>query len=153
AEKLAAPQTDPTPAEWVNYRSKLEQLSVELLNYRSKLEQLSVELQHLPQQIQPHISVSRDSERLLIEINELKQRMSHPDVAQSSGGNGRPVIAAEKEASFPMSESFRYYAFEEIFRGSSSWLKDKIKDYGPLFQGAPEPILDIGCGRGEFLEL
>jgi SAM-dependent methyltransferase len=46
----------------------------------------------------------------------------------------------------------RYLAFEERFRGSSDEIRGKLRDYVPLFRERA-PVLDLGCGRGEFLEL
>jgi 2-polyprenyl-3-methyl-5-hydroxy-6-metoxy-1,4-benzoquinol methylase len=45
-----------------------------------------------------------------------------------------------------------YVRFEDRHRGSQETIKWKQKNYLPCFnQGGP--VLDIGCGRGEFLEL
>ncbi|WP_375475395.1 methyltransferase domain-containing protein [uncultured Nostoc sp.] len=51
-----------------------------------------------------------------------------------------------------------YVAFEEQFRGSRKEILDRLKVYLPLIEeakvGTDEfPILDVGCGRGEWLEL
>ncbi|MBN3948860.1 MAG: methyltransferase domain-containing protein [Nostoc sp. NMS7] len=51
-----------------------------------------------------------------------------------------------------------YVAFEEKFRGSREEILSRLKVYLPLIEqakvGTPEsPILDVGCGRGEWLEL
>jgi SAM-dependent methyltransferase len=51
-----------------------------------------------------------------------------------------------------------YVAFEERFRGSREVILNRLKVYLPLIAevkiGTPEsPILDVGCGRGEWLEL
>ncbi len=51
-----------------------------------------------------------------------------------------------------------YLAFEDQFRGSREEIRDRLFDYIPLMQDAgagtdERPILDIGCGRGEWLEL
>jgi O-antigen chain-terminating methyltransferase len=51
-----------------------------------------------------------------------------------------------------------YRAFEERFRGSRENIKEKLKIYlpfiQPLHQRYPKGIVvDIGCGRGEFIEL
>ena len=48
--------------------------------------------------------------------------------------------------------SFDYYGFTERFRGSEERVKEHQKVYLEYFRGK-ENILDIGCGRGEFLEL
>jgi len=45
-----------------------------------------------------------------------------------------------------------YLMFEEIYRGSEEELKEKQKSYLKYFEGK-DNILDIGCGKGEFLEL
>ncbi len=51
-----------------------------------------------------------------------------------------------------------YKAFEDRFRGSRESIKERLKVYLPLIepltQLSPEPVaLDLGCGRGEWLEL
>lgn len=47
---------------------------------------------------------------------------------------------------------FRNDRFEEEFRGSKEDLLDRYRDLAQHFVGSG-PVLDIGCGRGEFLEL
>jgi SAM-dependent methyltransferase len=42
--------------------------------------------------------------------------------------------------------------FEEEFRGSREELTDHYRDLAARFEGL-SPVLDVGCGRGEFLEL
>lgn len=42
--------------------------------------------------------------------------------------------------------------FAERFRGSEEYVREKQRFYLPHFQGCRN-VLDIGCGRGEFLEL
>jgi ubiquinone/menaquinone biosynthesis C-methylase UbiE len=51
-----------------------------------------------------------------------------------------------------------YVAFEDVFRGSRDEIKSRLTPYleqiGIAGAGSPgKPILDIGCGRGEWLEL
>jgi SAM-dependent methyltransferase len=45
-----------------------------------------------------------------------------------------------------------YVAFEDLFRGSSERVADSQRPYLPLVR-EHQPVLDIGCGRGEFLAL
>jgi glycosyltransferase involved in cell wall biosynthesis/SAM-dependent methyltransferase len=45
-----------------------------------------------------------------------------------------------------------YEAFEDIFRGPEHFIRDRQRRYLGLL-GDLEPVLDIGCGRGEFLDL
>jgi SAM-dependent methyltransferase len=47
---------------------------------------------------------------------------------------------------------FDYYWFESIHRGDRELIKGRHKPYLEYFTGC-ENVLDLGCGRGEFLEL
>lgn len=49
-------------------------------------------------------------------------------------------------------ESFKYVGFEDQFRGSATVIRERLQDYLPLF-AEQHDVLDIGCGRGEFLDL
>jgi SAM-dependent methyltransferase len=49
-------------------------------------------------------------------------------------------------------EEARYVAFEDRFRGSPEEIRRKLSDYVPLFRDR-SPVYDLGCGRGEFLDL
>jgi O-antigen chain-terminating methyltransferase len=44
-------------------------------------------------------------------------------------------------------------AFAERFRGSEAEIRERQRVYLPCFAGRQGEILDLGCGRGEFLEL
>ena len=45
-----------------------------------------------------------------------------------------------------------YTAFENRFRGSQDEIRDRLSAYAELFADKA-PVVDLGCGRGEFLEL
>jgi SAM-dependent methyltransferase len=67
----------------------------------------------------------------------------------------RPKQAVEEEPPRPLPElepEFDYAGLEERFRGSEENIKKRQRVYVPHFQGR-DNVLDIGCGRGEFLEL
>ena len=49
-------------------------------------------------------------------------------------------------------DSHRYVGFEDQFRGSPEEIRQRLLDYPPIFAGASD-VLDLGCGRGEFLAL
>jgi len=46
-----------------------------------------------------------------------------------------------------------YVEFEAAFRGDAKSVRDRQRVYVDFFRAAPGPVLDCGCGRGEFLEL
>ena len=45
-----------------------------------------------------------------------------------------------------------YFLFEHTYRGLPDEIRERFKVYLPYFSGMSD-ILDVGCGRGEFLEL
>jgi SAM-dependent methyltransferase len=49
-------------------------------------------------------------------------------------------------------DSYKYVGFEDQFRGSADEIRRRVAEYVPIFQGASD-VLDVGCGRGEFLAL
>jgi SAM-dependent methyltransferase len=52
----------------------------------------------------------------------------------------------------PQSTDLNYYRFEERFRGPQDAIKKQQLAFLPFFENC-SCVLDIGCGRGEFLEI
>ena len=52
----------------------------------------------------------------------------------------------------PASHPFDYFAFESRMRGPRELIRDRQREYVDDFREAA-PVLDVGCGRGEFLAL
>jgi O-antigen chain-terminating methyltransferase len=48
------------------------------------------------------------------------------------------------------SHDLTYVVFEDEFRGSQEDIQERLRGYVTLFRGASD-VVDIGCGRGEFL--
>jgi O-antigen chain-terminating methyltransferase len=59
-----------------------------------------------------------------------------------------PAVSAPVAAS----PAFDYFRFSERFRGSEDYVRKGQQPYLEKFQGC-QSVLDLGCGRGEFLEL
>jgi O-antigen chain-terminating methyltransferase len=49
-------------------------------------------------------------------------------------------------------QEFDYFVFEERFRGDEKLIHDRQREYLEYFRGRSD-VVDVGCGRGEFLEL
>lgn len=62
-----------------------------------------------------------------------------------------PNKTAVREILQPL-EDWRYAGFENRYRGSEEEVKKQQSQFLPFFKQA-EKVLDLGCGRGEFLEL
>jgi SAM-dependent methyltransferase len=71
-----------------------------------------------------------------------------PEAAGAGGPEGPPLrVETSSEAL-----SAKYVGFEDQFRGAPEEIAARQRDYVELFAGASD-VLDIGCGRGEFLAL
>ena len=71
-----------------------------------------------------------------------------------SGGAVAPAFgaAAGTAGLLESLDSHKYVGFEDRFRGSTDDIRQRVSEYLPFFQGASD-VIDIGCGRGEFLAL
>ncbi|MDH4064586.1 MAG: class I SAM-dependent methyltransferase [Acidobacteriota bacterium] len=74
-----------------------------------------------------------------------------PHLATPDRTRSHPSGPAAALWNSPLS-SHRYVAFEDLFRGDRSLIRERQDDYVRLFAGRQD-VLDIGCGRGEFLQL
>lgn len=83
---------------------------------------------------------------------QLKRELSQPRSAQASSsvpaGTAQPAAPASTQ--FEALDSHKYVGFENEFRGSPEDISARIEGYLPIFEGASD-VLDVGCGRGEFL--
>ena len=71
-----------------------------------------------------------------------------------TGVAASPAAGAAATSPGPLEslDSAAYVGFEDQFRGSTDDIRQRVSEYLPFFQGAHD-VLDIGCGRGEFLAL
>jgi 2-polyprenyl-3-methyl-5-hydroxy-6-metoxy-1,4-benzoquinol methylase len=83
------------------------------------------------------------------------ERLIHEElriVRQRASQQAAPPRAATAAAEPAPGICFDYGRFAERFRGTEDYVRKNIQFYLPRFQGRA-PVLDIGCGRGEFLEM
>jgi SAM-dependent methyltransferase len=73
-------------------------------------------------------------------------------VAPAESTAGLQTSPASVAASGADTLSHKYVGFEDAFRGSPDEIRARLTDYVPIFAGTSD-VLDIGCGRGEFLGL
>ena len=71
-----------------------------------------------------------------------------------AGGTPAPATTSEADtsAAAPVIDSYKYVGFEDRFRGSQEDIRARLEPYVAMFHGAGD-VLDVGCGRGELLDL
>ena len=84
---------------------------------------------------------------LVVEGMRARPASTHPAISQTDAA-GRRVLRFDGAAS----DEATYRGFEDIFRGDERAVLQQQRGYLPEFAGA-EWVLDLGCGRGEFLDL
>jgi O-antigen chain-terminating methyltransferase len=89
----------------------------------------------------------------LQKVREEYDRLIHTELRllrQRNRVTAAPPAAAAN--ALPEHLTIDWTRFAEQFRGSEEKIREQQKRYVERFTGAPGQVLDIGCGRGEFLE-
>jgi SAM-dependent methyltransferase len=81
--------------------------------------------------------------RLLAEVEERLLRM------ERRPADSRPATVAAQPGAAALDD---YFAFESRMRGDTAEIRARQREYVDDFRDAA-PVLDLGCGRGEFLAL
>jgi O-antigen chain-terminating methyltransferase len=97
-----------------------------------------------------------DGAYLKSELHLLNRRLT-----ELASASGEGATSSAKNAPLPIDKhefDALYVAFENQFRGSRELIKERVRVYLDDVRGAgavtaDSPILDLGCGRGEWLEL
>lgn len=123
--------------------SQREQIDLTTKNVKREMEHV------FQKQQQVSTELVLQGERLANFLSEARKRLPGPfDEAQ--------LQAFAKEEDHTL-DAF-YAAFDEQFRGSREEIKQRLRIYLPIIKqrgigSAAMPVLDVGCGRGEWLEL
>lgn len=140
----------------VQAKDRLQEVS----SNRAKIDSLHREFMDLNHRFilaQQTITSTHDNNLLLKEENRVLRQKVEALSFQNSKSTTSPI---KEETPLYENRSFDelYRAFEDRFRGSEENIRDKQSKYLQLFKDLPEelrakPIVDIGCGRGEWLEV
>ena len=88
-------------------------------------------------------------------VTDIAQRtamVAKREVERVGRAGGEVTLTPAGPSSPGASAQFQYIGFEDRFRGSESEIRNRLKDFVPYFTGQSN-VLDVGCGRGEFLQL
>lgn len=82
-----------------------------------------------------------------------KAILSRTPVAKAQQQDVFQNSASEQKSSGDRYLAIDYFEFQNQFRGTRSQITERQEMYLPYFKKSDKPVLDVGCGRGEFLHL
>ena len=138
----------------------VEPLAVDQKGYNEALLKL---VDDLSEALDRSVAAGESATRIVAELEERLTRLERRERAAGTGvGAGAAVSgagvsagagAASTVAAQPAAAAIPdYFAFESRMRGSTAAIRARQQPYLDDFRAAA-PVLDVGCGRGEFLEL
>lgn len=119
----------------LDFRYRGSSQEKQLAQLEKRWEQTIQSLESIPQELRLQKSVF---EEVLAELKEMKKQPAE---------TGRSLDTLKARV-----RSTEYVRFEDRHRGSQEEIKWKQRNYLPYFKDKG-PVVDVGCGRGEFLEL
>jgi O-antigen chain-terminating methyltransferase len=121
------------------------------------LEKHYIGLNELEEKIIPRLKEQAEkfAERLIDQdqaISFQKRKLDAIFTKFQEAVDGKPGAAESVLSERNKLDEFDYYLFENLHRGSIETIRERQRVYLPYFQGRKN-VVDIGCGRGEMLEL
>jgi O-antigen chain-terminating methyltransferase len=146
------------------HRARLGELAAALVGYAQRVEPLvdardDVRVARSPTDAHQQLDAFRArleqmDERLsgLLALRDRVEALSEELRALREALAGAPPPVEQAHAAARAAEDSAYTAFENRFRGSREELRSRQQVYVELLRGHA-PVVDLGCGRGELLEL
>jgi len=132
-----------------NTTHELENTTHELENTTQKLENTTQKLENTTHELENKIHA--EVQNAVIAINaDIEKKAWLAKVLEERIQKG--LVQKSDPPAFSSKENTNYFLFEERFRGSREDIKQRQLAFLPYFEKCSR-VLDIGCGRGEFLEI
>jgi len=131
------------------FEKRDKQLSGDIIDLHTQIQSIGQRMDS----IQDDLSLLKSIDARLV---DLQHKVNSRKLTASTNTNGQPTV--NNTVSDNHDFDYFYKLFEDKFRGSEEVIKKRVSEHLPLFKKLPKnlqelPIVDIGCGRGEFLSL
>ena len=140
---------------------RMNALEYHLADGNTRLRNIGLQVQNQTNQsLYTHaLAIEQNEQYLVTRMERLEQRQREQAVmvSEAQAGSGNQVFAAQAEE--PGMPPELYLEFEANFRGSKEMIRERLKANLPYFMSnadavlTTDPVLDLGCGRGEWLQL
>lgn len=142
------------------FNEKIEYLEDSKNKLSEKIEHLEANNKELNEQVESLNEKIKDLDKITLAVNKIakieESVSANIEDIENIGNIIEKLRYFEKEnkklTHSPDFIDMNYFLFESIYRGSREEIKSKQKFYLDYFKDR-KGVLDIGCGRGEFIEL
>lgn len=140
----------------VGQLEKITEITAEIGEVKSEVEQLNQEKADQNKVINMSLQINENKRSLLDQQRRLSNLLEEARKRMPAPLDREQIESLAREADNMIDDL--YVRFEGRFRGSREDIKTRAGVYLPMIKkagaGTPDfPVLDIGCGRGEWLEL
>ena len=137
---LAATEAQATfQSRLIQNLQQINRVADELQQRAEQINRVADELQQRAEQIN---LLTASTQAMKREIQRLRVP-PHEPADHTVPGHSRPTATLD---------AYKYVCFEDLYRGPREAITGRQRMYLPYFEGASD-VLDLGCGRGEFLAL
>jgi SAM-dependent methyltransferase/archaellum component FlaC len=150
-------ETDRIGTHVVDLQAQADRLGTHVNNLQALVDQRANETNGLRDSLEKRVSdVVNDSAFVKGELSEYGLLLQRLLAKEFKGPAAAKISGAPKTG--PLGLDTFYFNFENRFRGTRDEIKSRVAFYLPLIRKAGagtarKPVLDLGCGRGEWLEL
>jgi O-antigen chain-terminating methyltransferase len=150
------------PKRQTETRNHLSSLNKQLVGQTKQIKQALGSLDTLSATLQEETMKNSDYQKVIMDqVSDIRHRLlllAKEDPSVGKGKSKATVQAPSELFGDDHSMDSFYKEFENRFRGSEDAIKERLQVYVPYFKKLPAklkklPVLDIGCGRGELLEV
>lgn len=153
-ESLDIDRPAPTlPVDSVDADRRWIDLAIRLADAEDRIKDQASEVRRVEARVR---SLRDDREDLAAQLDQLWTLVdavpytANAEALRVTDAAGRPMLGFDASDSVAARPS--YIGFENLFRGSEDFIRERLRPYLPHLRDRA-PVLDLGCGRGEMLDL
>jgi O-antigen chain-terminating methyltransferase len=141
-----------------NLQAQTDRLGIHVNNLQGFVDKQAAEASSFQNSFDQRVSeLANDAALVKGELSEFSSLLRHLLAKDSKAPTAQKKSGAKEKQSALGLDSF-YFTFENRFRGPREEIKARVAFYLPFVRNAGagtarNPVLDLGCGRGEWLEL
>jgi len=148
---IAAHQQDKINGQTEKINEKTEKLKEQTEKMNEQTEKMNEQTEKLNEQTEKMNEQTEKLNEMTEKLNEQTEKLNEQTEKMNYVFSRLGVTC---DLSLLGNNNMDYFEFEDKFRGTREYVKETQRNYLDYFRtNSGREILDIGCGRGEFLEL